>query len=419
MAQSDLLFYKGDLHSVLDDQKKQAVKAVSGISAAEFQAASNEELVAHLEDKFGIEALAVFPDRVERSMTECQFETRDSFTYDIPRGSSIRVPGIAVTVRMPYTGEYQLFDCRPNASMLNLPHAKVVQTGQDGVGWLTYDFVFNQHGLREESIRQEIDSAITRTVDMVRNQGRQMEQFHRELRPALEQAVVQRRERFGGLHALAKALDIPVTHRPGMPALTPIPVAKKVVRALPPVAQPGQSAGFSITEGAYANILSAIRAQGRTFEKTPGTFSRFSEEGLRDVILANLNTHFQGQATGETFRARGKTDICIEQENRAAFVGECKVWRGANELIAGLKQLLGYLTWRDCKAALIVFNKERSGFSEVIEKAPQALRQTKDLFLGESRQDEPGEWQMRFRAPDDGGRSIVVHLMMYNLYVVK
>ena len=39
---------------------------------------------------------------------------------------------------------------------------------------------------------------------------------------------------------------------------------------------------------------------------------------------------FDGRAVGEAFRHKGKTDICVEHENRAAFVAECKMWTGAN-----------------------------------------------------------------------------------------
>ena len=33
-------------------------------------------------------------------------------------------------------------------------------------------------------------------------------------------------------------------------------------------------------------------------------------------------------ATGETFCKLDKTDILIEFENKAAFIGECKIWHG-------------------------------------------------------------------------------------------
>ena len=352
-------------------------------------------------------------------MKECEFETRDRFRYDIRHGGSIKVPGIAVTVQMPFTGEADLLYVRPSSMSLQAVYADVTKAGADGIGWLTYSFTFNQHDADAERIQQEIDSAVNFTIQTAQNQSGQLAQFERELQQALQTAVANRRSSLGGIHALAKSLDIPLTSKPGMPSLTPIPVAKKVVRELPPVANAKQTNGFSITDEAYANILSAVRAQGRTFEKAPATFAKFDEEELRDVILGNLNTHFQGQATGETFRARGKTDICIEQDNRAAFVGECKIWRGAKELVAGLHQLLSYLTWRDCKTALVVFNKDRSGFSEILQKAPAALRECSDLFRGEAAQSEPGEWRMTFSAPGDDHRTITVQLMVYNLYCTR
>lgn len=409
------LFSKADLYSVLENQKKESMRAVGEISAAQIQASTDDQLIEHFSDRYGITPLAVYPDRVEKSMTECKFETRDSFMYDIRDGGTITVPRIAVTVRMPFTGDTELLGFRPSTFQLSSTFAEVTKPGGNGIGWLTYRFTFNQHNTAAETIQQEINSAINFTAQTIENQKAQLPQFERELRQVIHSAIADRRASLGGIHSLAKALDIPITSKPGMPSLTPIAVAKKVIRDLPPIADAKQSSGFSISDEAYANILAAIRAQGRTFEKAPATFAKFDEEELRDVILGNLNTHFQGQATGETFRAKGKTDICIEQDNRAAFIGECKIWYGVKELVEGLHQLLGYLTWRDCKTALVVFNKDRSKFSELLDKAPTALRGC-ESFCGETKQSEPGEWRMNFKAPGDDGRIVTVHLMIYNLY---
>lgn len=413
------LFSRGDLYNALENQKQEAVKEVNKLSSEQINSSSLEQLVAHFKDKYSITPIQLYEDRIEKSLKECQFETRDSFTYDIRDGGSILVPGVEVTVRLPFSGEPELLMLRPSSYSLTSAFADITKPGKDGIGWLTYKFKFNRHSTSSEQIQQTINSAINFTKQTVSNQIMQLTQFEQQLEQSLESAINARRSSLSGIDALAKALDIPISVKPGMPSLTPIVVEKKVVRELPPVANPKQSQGFSISDGSYKNILSAIRAQGRTFEKSPLTFNKFEEEELRDVILANLNTHFQGQATGETFRAKGKTDICIEQDNRAAFVGECKVWYGVKELVEGLNQLFGYLTWRDCKTALIIFNKDRSKFSEILEKAPSALRELSKIFHSELTQSEPGEWQFRFRSPEDENRIIVVHLMIYNLYVAS
>ncbi len=99
-----------------------------------------------------------------------------------------------------------------------------------------------------------------------------------------------------------------------------------------------------------------------------------------------------------------------------AFVAECKVWHGGKELGHAIDQLLDYLTWRDCKDALIVFNKKVSGFSALLEKVPAAIsaHQLMEKDLG---QQSAGEWRYLFRSKEDENRQITVHVFLFNLFV--
>ncbi len=63
-------------------------------------------------------------------------------------------------------------------------------------------------------------------------------------------------------------------------------------------------------------------------ERNPTSFATLDEEGIRDHFLLQLNGHYEGAATGETFNAAGKTDIMIRAEDRNVFIAECKFWRG-------------------------------------------------------------------------------------------
>ena len=409
------LFLSGDLFGSLENQKRSVRDYVQNLSAEQIRASSPEQIIDHVVNKFSVEPLTLFRDRAQKSLTETTVETRDWFRYGMSEGETIRVPGVGVTVRVPYTGEPQLLRLRGSLVPSERMSADVSDP-VDGVASITLDFRFAQEGLTEDRVKQTIDQRLNSIEQHINGQGGILDQYQRELTQIVQEAVHRRSEQLGGLHALAKALDIPIVKRPGTPMFEPIPVVRRARKELPPVADNQQSTGFAISDDAYLNILRAIRAQGRTFEKAPQTFHQFEEEQLRDTILANLNTHFEGGATGETFRAKGKTDICVEQENRAAFIGECKIWSGSEELVDGLKQLLGYLTWRDCKTALIVFNKDRAKFSELLVKAPEALRTLSELFVSERKQDEPGEWQMRFRSLEDAGRIVTVQLMLYNIY---
>ena len=66
----------------------------------------------------------------------------------------------------------------------------------------------------------------------------------------------------------------------------------------------------------------------------------------------------------------GKTDILIKFEGHNIFVAECKYWHGQSDHHANINQLLGYLTWRDSKVALIYFvqNKNMKEVINQIEK---------------------------------------------------
>jgi hypothetical protein len=114
----------------------------------------------------------------------------------------------------------------------------------------------------------------------------------------------------------------------------------------------------------------------------------------------------------------GKTDICIEFENRAAFVAECKLWKGEHKLLEAVTQLLGYLTWKDSKTALIVFDKDVAGFTKIQEKIPEVLKQHPG-FVRDGKAQNSGEWQMTFRSSDDPDRFVTIHVFLFNLFVNK
>lgn len=55
-------------------------------------------------------------------------------------------------------------------------------------------------------------------------------------------------------------------------------------------------------------------------ERSPASFTSLDEEAIRTHFLLQLNGHYEGLATGETFNASGETDILIRVDNRNAFV---------------------------------------------------------------------------------------------------
>ena len=132
-------------------------------------------------------------------------------------------------------------------------------------------------------------------------------------------------------------------------------------------------------------------------EKTARTFSKLLEEELRDIILSNLNTHYQGTASGETF-------------NKAAYVAECKIWHGSKKFVEAIDQLCSYTTWRETKTSLIIFNKENKDFESLLDSIDQALNASdrcKNIIRLEHNQ-----WQGIFSKESDSKDTLTINVMV-------
>ncbi len=117
---------------------------------------------------------------------------------------------------------------------------------------------------------------------------------------------------------------------------------------------------YSLSEADYHKYLNIINEAGKSYERNPKGLQKVEEEGIRDNILAVLNSHYPGEATGETFNKTGKTDIRIRNSKNEIFIAECKIWRGKESFLKAIDQLIGYIGWRDTKNALIIFCKNKN-----------------------------------------------------------
>jgi len=393
----------------------QAETKVNAIPELQFLNTPDETIVEHLVAEMEVEPLVLHEDRMEMDQQETQIDVTGRFEYDAFQGEGpVMAPGIKVTVSIPFTGDPSLWQFRPNPCRLSFPTGTVEHPGANGVGFL--EIVLQQTSQTSgEIFKRDLDSVLDGIRFNLGNQKIQVEAANKELPQRIQQAIARRRERLKKHASIVQVLNIPLKKRPGAPDVSPIHVKRKIVKPLPPA--PGRQPEPGIRSEDYEHILGVIRHEGRTFEATPGTYAVHDEEELRDIILAHLNGHYQGDATGEAFRRVGKTDIRIEADNRAAFVAECKVWRGPKELQEAVDQLLSYLTWRDCKAALVIFNKDLAGFTAVQAKLPEVLAAHPN-HLRRVDCKEAGEWRFVFRSAEDPDQQVTVHVFLFNLYVV-
>ncbi len=414
----DCLFCNNNLYDMLGGNAQSAIQAVEKIAAEQFERATDEELIEHIYSSYEVTPIEIFPDEMEMDQAETPVDvSRDRMRGRSRRSSgSLMVPGLQVTVSFPFHGDTALWRCSPSGHSASPPRAKIRHDHRnEGMGFVDIIVTQPSDSIGDgKKLRQEIG----RTVDTIRKYvewiASDVTSHNANLRPKIKQQIKSRRARLAKHGSVLKALNIPLKKKYGTGDIVNLPMKKRSIRPIPQ--KPNGPPEYAISDEDYEFILKVIRLEGRSFETTPATFTKHGEEELRDFILAHLNIHYEGQATGETFRKKGKTDIRIEQENRAAFVGECKIWRGPKSMSDAIDQLLGYLTWRDCKASLVLFNTENAGFKEIQEKVPEVLK-VHPRFHGELRANEPGEWRARFMSEDDDNRYVILHVFLFNLFI--
>jgi hypothetical protein len=174
-----------------------------------------------------------------------------------------------------------------------------------------------------------------------------------------------------------------------------------------------KQSSYCITDPDYSDILVTIKHTVSTYERTPSSYKAMHEEDLRNTLLATLNATYKGSVTGEAFRNHGKTDICIERENRAAFVAECKMWTGQNEVAKAINQLDSYLTWRDCKTALIYFVR-RKDFLNTLITVEEALKVVP--MIRQVQKVDKNEFKCCLVSECNPGQLVQVQVMLFNMY---
>ena len=200
--------------------------------------------------------------------------------------------------------------------------------------------------------------------------------------------------------------------------MPPPPYAVPVKRRKPRLERPKVTSGRPAPEpflapGEYEEILSIIRNMARVMEYSPSTFHNIDEEHLRFHFLVHLNGQYEGQATGETFNFQGKTDILIRVDGKNVFVAECKFWKGPKAFDDAVTQLLGYLSWRDTKTALLVFNKTKNSI-EVRKKMHSAMESRPEHRRTVSHEQD-GDSRYVFGKPDDTGTELIITTQVYDV----
>lgn len=399
MDRDDCLFFKIRWADFAQRKREQLEAEIDGWEGNQLLNTSVDDLCRYFGEKYRINIPVL--DREKTSLVPPR-ETQ----IDVSSDSYHAVTILEFTV--PFTGDVEAFSIRPTTFSLDslLPCVTV------GVQMLT--ILITGTNLEAREVRRRINHILDSIDSALTTLRGDAKRLNRQLKSMARLRIEQRRNKLLANQNLAVSLGFPLTQRNDSPKTYTAPeVRRKIILTPPQASSMPYTPEPALDKENYEHILEVIENMAQVMERSPSAFSTMDEESLRSHFLVQLNGHYEGQATGETFNYEGKTDILIRSEGRNIFIAECKYWVGPQKLTEAIDQLLGYSSWRDTKVAVIVFNRNK-GFTRVLEAIKSAAK-THPNFKRELDDRSETSFRFIFSHRDDTNRELTLTIMAFDI----
>ncbi|WP_143961220.1 hypothetical protein [Litoribacter populi] len=267
-----------------------------------------------------------------------------------------------------------------------------------------------------QKIKQDFDnevSGVHRNYQTLRND---IINFNNSLASNTKSLLSQRKQKLFAKNDLLSSLGVPLKKKSNTSETfsVPQPRFREKLSIKPSVLEKGFKPEPTLDDNNYRHILKLINDIGKNFERMPSVYKGKEEEDLRDHILMTLDPNFEfGSASGETFNKSGKTDIQLRYDSSVIFIAECKFWSGEKGYLKTISQLLNYLTWRDTKASVVMFVRQKD-FSSILEKVERSTKEHEN-YLGFVDKTDENWYNYRFHINGDKNRELKLAIQLYHL----
>ena len=402
-------FHDGDTFATFRNITEKATRELEALENDYVLKASPAELERHYVSQVTVTPLAL---DAKNHYIDSQKGTQLDVSHDFRRGGFGREPlvvkGTSIDIAIPFTGDPALWRIRPSScSLSGYPELEI----RDDV--VVFSCSFPDDSPEPERLKAEIERSISSLADAVSNLAGDVENHNREAPRAVRAALERKLSKAKDAVSAVAGLGIPIKQRPA-PATFVVPTKRRES----PVSRPSVPKEKFAPEPAldqreYEHILGVLRSMALVIERSPGSFASLDEEAIRTHFLLQLNGHYEGLATGETFNSSGKTDILIRADNKNVFIAECKFWRGPKSFSDSIDQLLRYLSWRDSKCALLIFNQTKN--SSAVRQKMHEIMLARAEYRKTVNHDANGDSRYVFVKESDPGREIQVHTMLFDI----
>lgn len=362
------LFSSSDWYSTKDRTLSELSDAIDSIDEDRLLSTPTDALCGLFLEKHRIDVPVLDEDSITVAQHEVPVDVRRN-----PGRYSRNWPGplyaneTIIEVDVPFSGDAKMFYVRPSTYTSSPPRADV--RGERAALTIQVAGV----NLDKDRVKGHIDKTITSIKEYLARQRNDVLAFDTELRSAIESSIESRQKKLLHNHDLLSSLGYRLRERKDATRTFPAPeVRRRVTPVMPTAGIEPLTPVPTLLDAEFEHIIAVIEKMSIVMERSPGAFSTMNEEALRSHILVQLNGHYEGGATGETFNYEGKTDILIRHKGKNIFIAECKFWQGPKSLANAIDQLLGYASWRDTKIAIVLFSRQKN-FTSVLTAIPDVV----------------------------------------------
>ena len=407
MKRDDYLFIEYDLLRVIEGQEKAMNDEIDVIEGNRLLNTNLDDLITYFKEKYQLQPPKLLEDKISVDQNEAKIDVSHDFNRLIfDRGEPFYITGTKIDFYIPYDGDKDLFKCQPSTRSLNPPKGVVTETD------LILTYQTTDHN--SDSIKGEFQRTLDQIKSYLKNIEASTTEFNSLIEDKIRARINSRQEKVKNDQGLATSLGFPMRKRDDALQTFVVPdIKRKIIPRMPEPTMPPAKPEPILDIGEYEHIIQIVSNMVTVMERSPKAFVGMGEEDLRTHFLVQLNGQYEGQATGETFNANGKTDILIRVNNKNIFIAECKFWKGEEYFKEAINQLLGYTSWRDTKTAILLFNRNKdtsavlSQISKIVEDHPKYVK----------REEYTSETGFRFvmRHNNDNEREAMLTVLVFDI----
>ena len=381
---------------------QQSVKSeIDGLSKQYLLGVDEDEYKEHLVQQHRLEPIEIFKE--SEHIREPRIEKQAFQDY----GRTIHCDTYVFQVEYRFTGSPGLFQVKPSSWTMTSHRISIVHS--------TKVVIFEMMVARQdaEEFRREKESAYSGSFTNIGNINSNVQTWNQGLPSLVSSLFDWRKKHLKSENDFFAAIN--VATNPQTAGIFTVPTITRQVIPRPEVSAKKQfTREPSMADEMYEDVLKVLYQAGQGMERKPSLYKEKDEEALRDQFLLFLETRYKATTgSGETFNKAGKTDVLLKYEDGTnLFVAECKFWTGEKDFLSAIHQLFDrYLTWRDSKAALLLFVTNK-GFTSVVQKVRDEAAKH-PYFVRTLAEREETSLAFEFHLPEDKQRLVRFAILLF------